>query len=100
MADESKLPMILVNLSGFDNFTEDQYLETMLGPKHLPMRLVLPVTVIYVLIFVTGVFGNAVTCAVIIKNSAMQTATNHYLFNLAVSDLMLLVLGEFLWMYL
>ncbi|XP_043283833.1 neuropeptides capa receptor-like [Venturia canescens] len=93
MADQSQLSIIVVNATGFDNFTEDEFLENVLGPKHLPLKLVLPVTITYVMIFITGVFGNAVTCAVITINPAMQTATNHYLFNLAVSDLMLLVLG-------
>ncbi len=33
------------------------------------------------------------TCIVIAKNKYMQTATNYYLFNLAMADLLLLVLG-------
>ncbi|CRK94983.1 CLUMA_CG008471, isoform A [Clunio marinus] len=48
-------------------------------------------TVIYVIIFVTGVLGNVVTCIVIARNKAMHTAVNYYLFSLAVSDLLLLV---------
>lgn len=52
-------------------------------------------TVIYVIIFITGVLGNVVTCIVIAKNKGMHTAVNYYLFSLAVSDLLLLVSGEF-----
>ncbi|XP_034947268.1 neuropeptides capa receptor-like [Chelonus insularis] len=40
-----------------------------------------------------GIFGNVITCWVILRNPMMQTATNYYLFNLALSDLLLLVLG-------
>jgi 7 transmembrane receptor (rhodopsin family) len=52
------------------------------------------VTVIYVIIFITGVLGNVVTCIVIARNKGMHTAVNYYLFSLAVSDLLLLVSGE------
>ncbi|XP_017112047.1 somatostatin receptor type 5 isoform X2 [Drosophila elegans] len=50
-------------------------------------------TVCYALIFVAGVLGNLITCIVISRNNFMHTATNFYLFNLAVSDLILLVSG-------
>jgi 7 transmembrane receptor (rhodopsin family) len=51
-------------------------------------------TVIYVIIFITGVLGNVVTCIVIAKNKGMHTAVNYYLFSLAVSDLLLLISGK------
>jgi neuromedin U receptor 1 len=38
--------------------------------------------------FVVGVFGNLLTCVVIYCDRTMHTATNYYLFNLAVSDLL------------
>ncbi|XP_011629438.1 LOW QUALITY PROTEIN: neuropeptides capa receptor-like [Pogonomyrmex barbatus] len=75
------------------NLTEAEYLSRVLGPKYLPLRLVIPLTIAYVVIFITGVFGNVATCTVIIRNASMQTATNYYLFSLAVSDLTLLMLG-------
>ncbi|KAJ8675172.1 hypothetical protein QAD02_010958, partial [Eretmocerus hayati] len=55
--------------------------------------VVVPVSVIYATIFVTGLIGNVSTCVVIARNKAMHTATNYYLFSLAVSDLLLLVSG-------
>ncbi|XP_017880475.1 neuropeptides capa receptor-like [Ceratina calcarata] len=76
-----------------ENLTESEYLEKVLGPKYLPMKMVVPLTIAYVTIFVTGIFGNVATCIVIIRNSSMQTATNYYLLSLAISDLILLVLG-------
>lgn len=76
------------------NLTEAEYLNQMLGPKYLPLGQVIPLTITYVVIFITGIFGNVVTCTVIIRNSSMQTATNYYLVSLAISDLTLLILGE------
>lgn len=58
-----------------------------------PLTVVLSVTICYALIFVAGVLGNVVTCVVISKNRSMHTATNYYLFNLAISDLILLLSG-------
>lgn len=64
-----------------------------LGPQRDSLWLVIPITIIYSLIFVTGLFGNIITCTVIIRNKSMHTATNYYLFSLAISDLLLLVSG-------
>jgi hypothetical protein len=79
---------------GFMNESIEQYLVRTLGPKRLPLAVVLPITVIYVVIFVTGIIGNVAVCVVIARNKSMRTATNYYLFSLAVSDLTLLLLGE------
>lgn len=62
-------------------------------PRRDPLYVVIPITIIYVIIFLTGVIGNISTCVVIAKNKSMHTATNYYLFSLAVSDLLLLVSG-------
>lgn len=73
----------------------DSYLLRTRGPKHLSLSIVVPITVVYVFIFVTGVIGNIAVCVVIVRNNFMHTATNYYLFSLAVSDLTLLLLGQF-----
>lgn len=57
------------------------------------LYIVVPVTIIYVSIFVTGTIGNIITCIVIARNKSMHTATNYYLFSLAISDLLLLISG-------
>lgn len=62
-------------------------------PKRDPLYIVVPMTIMYSVIFVTGVIGNSITCMVIAKHKYMHTATNYYLFSLAVSDLILLVSG-------
>lgn len=56
--------------------------------------ILIMLTVIYVIIFFTGVLGNVVTCIVIARNRGMHTAVNYYLFSLAVSDLLLLLSGK------
>ncbi|XP_058797073.1 neuropeptides capa receptor-like [Phymastichus coffea] len=79
--------------ANWTNLTELQYLENILGPQYLPLDVTVPLTVVYTTIFICGIFGNVITCVVIINNSTMQNATNFYLFSLAVSDLILLLLG-------
>lgn len=67
--------------------------EEIFGPKRDTLYIVIPITIIYVVIFLTGLIGNVSTCMVIFRNKSMHTATNYYLFSLAISDLLLLVSG-------
>ncbi|KAL2090477.1 hypothetical protein ACEWY4_012740 [Coilia grayii] len=62
-----------------------------LGPRRSPFFL--PVALTYLLIFIVGVGGNLLTCTVIAKHQKMRTPTNLYLFSLAISDLLVLILG-------
>ncbi|XP_026163253.1 neuromedin-U receptor 2 [Mastacembelus armatus] len=84
---------IPVNATG--NNTNDQFTEVnlfeVLGPKRSPFFL--PVTSVYLLIFVTGLSGNLLTCVVIAKHKKMHNPTNLYLVSLAVSDLLVLLFG-------
>jgi 7 transmembrane receptor (rhodopsin family) len=57
------------------------------------LYLVIPITLIYGIIFITGCIGNISTCIVIARNKSMYSATNYYLFSLAVSDFILLISG-------
>ncbi|XP_045485488.1 neuromedin-U receptor 2 isoform X2 [Pieris rapae] len=43
--------------------------------------------IVYLIIFFVSLIGNVLTCIVIYSVKSMHTATNYYLFNLAVSDL-------------
>ncbi|XP_018110148.1 neuromedin-U receptor 2 [Xenopus laevis] len=72
------------------NSTEE-YLAYLCGPKR--SRLSLPMTLVYAAIFFIGVIGNTLVCLVILKHHNMRTPTNYYLFSLAVSDLLVLLLG-------
>ncbi|XP_060647338.1 LOW QUALITY PROTEIN: neurotensin receptor type 1 [Drosophila nasuta] len=69
--------------------------EDLLEPYTMPtsMGLLATLSVGYALIFVAGILGNLITCIVISRNNFMHTATNFYLFNLAISDLILLCSG-------
>ncbi|XP_063538137.1 neuropeptides capa receptor-like [Cydia strobilella] len=73
--------------------TEEEMLWWMIGPRRLSLTVLTPVTVVLLLIFATGVAGNVAVCVVIVRHPAMHTATNYYLFSLALSDLLLLLFG-------
>ncbi|KAJ8011239.1 hypothetical protein DPEC_G00056090 [Dallia pectoralis] len=77
--------------------TRTLYLEKYLGFRQSPVFL--PVCVTFLVIFAVGVLGNALTCAVIVRFKVMHTPTNFYLFSLAVSDLLVLLLGMPLELY-
>lgn len=72
----------------------DEFLLEYLGPKHLPLSSLVPITLVYSLIFVTGLIGNFSTCIVIAKAHYMRTSTNYYLFNLAIADMLTLIFGK------
>lgn len=77
--------------------TKEEYLGKSLGPRQ--SSVFLPVCLTYMVIFVVGVVGNVLTCGVIARNKMMWTPTNYYLFSLAVSDLLVLLLGMPLELY-
>lgn len=77
--------------------SEEKYLLQNRGPPQSPVFL--PVCVTYLTIFLVGVLGNSLTCAVILRYRVMQTPTNYYLLSLAVSDLLVLLLGMPLELY-
>ncbi|KAJ8315223.1 hypothetical protein KUTeg_007373 [Tegillarca granosa] len=77
------------------NYTDEDITEMImmaLGSKRKDMFSVVVLITVYVIIFSTGVVGNISTCFVIVKNSYMHTVVNYYLFSLAISDLLILLL--------
>lgn len=48
--------------------------------------------VIYTVIFVLGIFGNTLICYIVCRNRTMQTVTNFFIMNLALSDILLCAL--------
>lgn len=74
-------------------FDELHYLSQFLGPQRQPMKTLVPLTIVYVVMSITGIFGNLSVCCVILRIPSMRSATNYYLFSLAVSDLLILLLG-------
>lgn len=84
---------IIQNQTEMIDTNDDVNLTLIYGPRRDPLYVVIPITFIYMLIFLTGVIGNISTCIVISKNRSMHTATNYYLFSLAISDFLLLLSG-------
>ena len=81
-------------------FIEKDLLEDYMGHSRsqgLPETILL--TVIYCIILISGIIGNVCTCMVIYKNQYMRTATNYYLFSLAISDVLTLILGMYFLFY-
>jgi neuromedin U receptor 1 len=89
--------VVLENFYLSDNDSDELTHEDLvrLNPIRDGLYVVIPLTLLYSIIFITGLVGNVITCVVIHKNKNMHTATNYYLFSLAVSDLLLLFSGEF-----
>ncbi|XP_028925370.1 neuromedin-U receptor 1 [Ornithorhynchus anatinus] len=79
------------------NLTVEDLRVKYLGPRQ--SNFFTPVCVAYLLIFAVGATGNTLTCAVILRHKTMRSPTNYYLFSLAVSDLLVLLLGMPLELY-
>ncbi|XP_060049754.1 neuromedin-U receptor 1 isoform X1 [Erinaceus europaeus] len=73
------------------NLTDEELRLKYLGPQR--SDLFAPICAVYLLVGAVGTVGNGLTCAVILRHPAMRTPTNLYLFSLAVSDLLVLLLG-------
>ncbi|KAK5649565.1 hypothetical protein RI129_000594 [Pyrocoelia pectoralis] len=95
-------PSIYVSSFNVGTFKNDSWSELPLlpyvnvsdwGPKRDPLFIVVPFTILFATIFLIGLIGNISTCIVIAHNKSMHTATNYYLFSLAISDLLLLISG-------
>lgn len=76
-------------------FDPEALLTEKFGPRYKGLAEACVLTLMYCIIFVTGVIGNVCTCVVIVRNVDMHTVTNCYLFSLAVSDTLTLIFGKF-----
>lgn len=74
--------------------SQADYMGRVLGERYVSTEKLVVLTFLYVLIFLTGVLGNVCTCVVITRNRFLHTATNYYLFSLAISDVITLLLGK------
>ena len=74
---------------------KDLFLEEALGPQHKygEEKVIIP-TIIYSAISIFGIPGNILTCLTIITNSYLKTAPNYFIFNLAIVDLITLIIGN------
>ena len=60
--------------------------------KSSPMVQVI-IYILYIIVFVVGLLGNVLVVFVVAQNRAMQTVTNCFIANLALSDILLCVLA-------
>ena len=75
-------------------FDVSAYLERNLGVRSRPAAELAILTIVYCVVFTTGVVGNVCTGVVVWRRAYMHTPTNLYLCSLAISDLLTLLLGE------
>ena len=91
-------PTMLTTVGNVTNVTDvlttEELLLQKLGPRSQDLLSATFLLTIYGLVFISGTVGNICTCIVIVRNSYMQTTTNYYLFSLAVSDVIILLLGK------
>jgi neuromedin U receptor 1 len=86
----------LLSEQQLNTISEEDELKLLNFPsKREDLSTAIPLTVIFALLLVTGCIGNICTAIVIArpKNKYMHTATNYYLFSLAMSDFLFLILG-------
>jgi hypothetical protein len=91
----------LSNMYDLQNISENQsfdnislFIKEILGDSQINNESLYFFTTIYSLFLVVGFCGNLCTCIVILTNDYMRTATNVYLFNLAVADIATLTIGR------
>ncbi|XP_055319684.1 neuropeptides capa receptor-like [Sitodiplosis mosellana] len=80
------------NLTLF-NCTEEEYLLYQRGDRVGNLSIAIPATIAYTFILLAGLIGNITVCIIIIRNRELHTSTNYYLFNLAIADLLYMLLG-------
>jgi hypothetical protein len=66
-----------------------------LGKQRGEISRIALLTVVYMILYITGVLGNSLTFLVIYKNAYMRTVTNCYLMNLALCDLLTISVGKY-----
>ncbi|XP_030068440.1 nociceptin receptor isoform X1 [Microcaecilia unicolor] len=80
--DSSLLNLSAPPCSWFYNSTMDSY---------LPMGMKVTIVMVYLIVCVVGLVGNCGVMYVIIRYTKMKTATNIYIFNLALADALVLI---------
>lgn len=47
---------------------------------------------LHILVFIVGLFGNALVCLSVYRNHSMRTVTNYFIVNLAVADFLVILI--------
>lgn len=82
-------------LNDSGSFDSKSFVIAYLGKQKGDTGLVVALTVVYMVVYLSGVLGNSLTFLVIYKNAYMRTVTNWYLMSLALSDLLTISVGEY-----
>ncbi|UJR30670.1 hypothetical protein I4U23_018194 [Adineta vaga] len=87
-----------INISHFVTYlTKSAAITTTATPGSIPLENRTPIMAViislYVLIFFFGITGNALVVLVVCRNKAMQTVTNVFITNLALSDILMCCLA-------
>lgn len=82
-------------LNDSESFDSKSFVIAYLGKQQGDTGLVVALTIVYMVVYLSGVLGNSLTFLVIYKNAYMRTVTNCYLMSLALSDLLTISVGEY-----
>lgn len=82
-------------LNDSGSFDSKSFVIAYLGKQQGDTGLVVALTIVYMVVYLSGVLGNSLTFLVIYKNAYMRTVTNCYLMSLALSDLLTISVGEY-----
>lgn len=70
---------------------DEDYIELMV--QHIfPKFSYWVLIVMHSIVFVVGLIGNALVCMAVYRNHSMRTVTNYFIVNLAVADLLVLLI--------
>ncbi|XP_042320374.1 kappa-type opioid receptor-like [Sceloporus undulatus] len=76
----------LVDLADYGNNSSSIYEDLQQNHTNISPAIPIIITAVYSVVFVVGLVGNSLVMFVIIRYTKMKTATNIYIFNLALAD--------------
>ncbi|XP_053105463.1 kappa-type opioid receptor [Hemicordylus capensis] len=76
----------LVDWAGHGNSGSGMYEDSQQNHTNISPAIPIIITAVYSMVFVVGLVGNSLVMFVIIRYTKMKTATNIYIFNLALAD--------------
>ncbi|XP_014485900.1 PREDICTED: orexin receptor type 2-like [Dinoponera quadriceps] len=88
---ENERPANVTNCTNDYCISDEDYFELMV--KHIFPKLSDWVLIaMHSVVFVVGLIGNALVCMAVYRNHSMRTVTNYFIVNLAVADLLVLLI--------
>ena len=69
---------------------EDFSIAASIPLRHTPWTIVILV-IAYITVLVVGLVGNVFVVAIVVKTPKMRTVTNYFILNLAIADLLVLI---------